>query len=1136
MNSAIVKRSQDELEKAIDIAQYTVYKKYLMELGDYPLLPPPQSLLDETAKKCVRFLQLEEFSCKKGEDIHQKLSTVYHASMSLGCTLVILIDVAGADEPANIYIGVRNSGEDSNAIKRLTDSYETLENGLKSNFPGTKIPKVDQSELDDLLGVVFRYARHISSVSCVASARDKSKTEHKDFIQGLERFIDTMRGNSYTAIFIAEPISYQELAEIRTGYESIYSALSSFRKSTWSYSQTESNAIMENLSEGISSTITQGTSHTQGYTKGIGAHIGVNGSQGSGSSYSTASSRAESSPTKISRVGQVLSSPAFSKAIGIAAGSIAAAATAGNSAAAAGAYTAAQRVAAGIGGIAGSAMTGSSVSQTVTSSIANSVSRSLGLNGGLSGHYDKSTSDTGYNSYSDTKSTTKTRGSTSTVGSGKTLQIENINKSVDEMLKRIDEQLKRSCECEDYGAYSCGAYFLSGSAGTSRLAANTYRALMIGNGSSVECGAINVWNGVKDESNTVSNMKEYLRRFVHPTFFVPLTQSPRTEQEIITYSPGTIVSGMELPLHLGIPTKSVYGLPVIEHAEFGRNVKCVKNENGKTDFIKIGKIFHMGEEESSSVALDINNLTKHTFITGSTGSGKSNTIYTMLDKLSDNGIRFMVVEPAKGEYKDTIGKRNDVVSYVTNPCLVTKMQDVRMLRINPFRFPKHTHVLEHLDRLVEIFNVCWPMYAAMPAILKDAIERAYEASGWDLITSENRYDENLFPSFNDVVKEIRKVLDESEYSADNKGDYTGSLVTRLHSLTNGINRLIFTNDDISDETLFDSNVIIDLSRVGSTETKSLIMGLLVLKLQEHRMEQRATGANANDDLKHITVLEEAHNLLRRTSVEQVTEGANLKGKSVEMLANSIAEMRTYGEGFVIADQSPGLLDMSVIRNTNTKLILRLPDFSDRELVGRAAGLSDNQITELAKLEQGVAAVSQSDWLEPVLCKVDKYSGSNDKYRGKKRLTDEKRIADSDTVAKSILDCIMTKEIYRKGDRVDIAKLKESVMKSGLDTSVKCELIDYIQSEKETAFDSLRKLIYDFLKAEKAVKASVQCDDITNWIHCVADNLSMTISGYSKRQIDLVMALIIYEQSLRDSSYNDILNRYAEMLGTDGGVY
>jgi hypothetical protein len=90
-----------------------------------------------------------------------------------------------------------------------------------------------------------------------------------------------------------------------------------------------------------------------------------------------------------------------------------------------------------------------------------------------------------------------------------------------------------------------------------------------------------------------------------------------------------------------------------------------------------------------------------------------------------------------------------------------------------------------------------------------------------------------------------------------------------------------------------------------------------------------------------------------------------------MLANSIAEMRTYGEGFIIADQSPGLMDMSVIRNTNTKIILRLPDFSDRELVGLSASLSKEQIEELSKLEQGVAAVYQNDWVEPVLIKVNK---------------------------------------------------------------------------------------------------------------------------------------------------------------------
>lgn len=187
------------------------------------------------------------------------------------------------------------------------------------------------------------------------------------------------------------------------------------------------------------------------------------------------------------------------------------------------------------------------------------------------------------------------------------------------------------------------------------------------------------------------------------------------------------------------------------------------------------------------------------------------------------------------------------------------------------------------------------------------------------------------------------------------------------------------SDELTNDHLFDSNVIVDLSRVGSTETKSLLMGILVLKLQEYRM----ANGDMNAELKHITVLEEAHNLLKRTSTEQMAESANLLGKSVEMLANAIAEMRTYGEGFIIADQAPGLMDLSVIRNTNTKIIMRLPDFSDRDLVGKSANLNDDQIIELAKLPKGVAAVYQNEWIQPVLCKVEKveYDKTDYQYDG-----------------------------------------------------------------------------------------------------------------------------------------------------------
>lgn len=717
---------------------------------------------------------------------------------------------------------------------------------------------------------------------------------------------------------------------------------------------------------------------------------------------------------------------------------------------------------------------------------------------------------------------------TANVGKNESLTQSYTNYGVKHTLEIIENQIKRIEESSALGMWEFASYIISDSPVIANNVAHMYLALTQGEKSYCTKAAINFWDGDID-TEAAKNILSNVQKLQHPVFGLKTS----LEDEWLMYptlvTPTTLLSGKELAKALNFPRKSVSGLPVLEVVSFGREPHSLLEDNLD---LEIGSGYHMRKMiPEQRISLSKEELTKHTFITGSTGSGKSNTIYKLLERLGKEKVNFLVIEPAKGEYKEVIGSKQGVVTYGTNP----NMKDVQMLRINPFRFPKNTHILEHLDRLIEIFNVCWPMYAAMPAILKDSVERAYISVGWNLEKSTNKYDDNLFPTFSDVVKQIKIVLDESDYSADNKGDYTGSLVTRLKSLTNGINGLIFTPDDIMDEALYDQNVIVDLSRVGSTETKSLIMGLLVLKLQEHRMEQRTVGSNANDTLKHITVLEEAHNLLKRTSTEQSSEGANMLGKSVEMLANSIAEMRTYGEGFVIADQSPGLLDMSVIRNTNTKIILRLPDYSDRELVGKAAGLTDNQIIELAKLEKGVAAISQSDWLEPVLCKIDKYEGRVDPF-SKSLVTYSCGSVNSDIVGKSLLDCIMRKEIYRKGDRVDIQNLKNVVLKSGLDTPIKCDFIDYITVDQEKAIDALRSLLYDFLRAEKAIEKSRNCGDIIDWVHSVADNLKPTLGNYSKRQIDLVMALIIYEQSIRDASYNDILCRFTELYKSEGGVY
>ena len=297
-----------------------------------------------------------------------------------------------------------------------------------------------------------------------------------------------------------------------------------------------------------------------------------------------------------------------------------------------------------------------------------------------------------------------------------------------------------------------------------------------------------------------------------------------------------------------------------------------------------------------------------------------------------------------------------------------------------------------------------------------------------------------------------------------------------------------------------------------------------------------SASGMNSKLKHITVLEEAHNLLKRTATEISSESANLAGKSVEMLANAIAEMRTYGEGFIIADQAPGLLDLSVIRNTNTKIIMRLPDRSDRELVGRAANLNDDQIVELAKLPCGVAAIYQNEWVQPVLCKVHKFEVTQEPYSYTPGAEVQQLDFDGSIVTESLLDCIMNKELYRQGNRADIARLKNLVVRSKLDVSIKRDFMEYISSGKEDAVESLRRLLYDFLAAEEAIKASAKCNEITSWVHSVVDGLNPSIKDYSKKQIDLALALILHEQVLRDAAYNNLLVSFVEIYKTEGGVF
>lgn len=1149
-NDAVARDLTDRMMAASSIEVFNAYLAQLKSLY-LPIEKNAEYEAPFNPNFNIRYVNITKWVTDKKENSLEKLVNVYAVLANEDCNIALVFH--RTQKETNVYLAIVNTANADNNVR--ADIYrDRILAAIRGNFPGAEWKAEGAGMLPCL--------KNERAYSVATASNIPAEKSEKFISQTIEKLLDGIIPDSkkkeYILILLATPIQDVEERKLKLG--EFYSGMAPY--ASWQ----QDFHLQDSKSVGSTATIGVNVGASAGVQNGANSAVTASGSETLNEAQTLSENNSHTSTEGVTDTlsSSTANSTGTSETKSVSEGSSQMTGTnntfteGSNSS---GGINVGPKIA-GVNASTGhnqSVATGTST-QTGTSS---SISQTLGktasetITRGLSTAVSQSVAQTTGTAVANTLGKAVTKGMATTSGLSKAINFganfganfarsstvtatigksEGIiqtftNYNIKHALELLETQMKRLEQSTALGMWDFAAYVLSEDMNTANNVAHSYLALTLGEESYMAKSAINLWKGnVGDERDAAEMICGYLRDLRHPIFGLnPLAltvdRAYNVYPSVVTAT--TSLSGKELAYSLNFPQRAISGLPILECAEFGRNIvtyDCTDMSDGE---VELGHFFHMNRPEDTKVRLSKQSLASHTFITGSTGSGKSNTIYKLLQEAHKNDVQFLVIEPAKGEYKQIFGMRKDVSVYGTNPELTP------MLRINPFSFPKGIHILEHLDRLVEIFNVCWPMYAAMPAVLKSAVERAYEDCGWNLNTSRNAYGEEIYPSFADVARKVKEVIDSSEYDNDNKGAYKGALQTRLASLANGLNGMIFVQDEISSAQLFDRNAIIDLSRVGSSETKSLIMGMLVLKLQEHRL---VNSASMNSELKHLTVLEEAHNLLKRTSPSQSAEGANLTGKSVEMLANAIAEMRTYGEGFIIADQAPGLLDMSVIRNTNTKIIMRLPDLSDRELVGKSAGLNDDQIIELAKLPCGVAAVYQNEWVQPILCKVEKYSGRSKPYEY--IISDEEaaRYEDKKAVSESLLDFIMNKELFRKSSLAAVQELKGQIIKSKLDSSVKRDFVQYVTSQKPEAMDALRSLLYGFLEAEKAILDARECVNITDWVHSVVNGLNPSIQKYSNKQIDLAVALILYEQSLRNSAYDSILGKFTEVYRSEGGVF
>lgn len=1051
--------AQQEALTTLSTAHALVNKSYLAELKHYNVLQAEnQQNVQLNRGGDVRIFRVERLVQENKQSILESTTAAYTALGAAGYTVFLFLKSDGKE--TLLYIGSR--GEPGKMLGQ--NSGELLQETFKGHFPGSKLSPLDGTDIDTLLDELNDSSSY-KTVTAVSSVPGLSTEDQAHFMQGLEHFIDAAENRTYEGLLLAEPVSMQALNTVRTGYEQVATQLSALSNRQYSYGIQDSDAI--NLS------ISKGLSHSLGESLGLTETTGTSESTTTSTSHSHTTNESQSSPNKKGKIigmGAMAVGACFGPIGIIASGQVASMFQTTNT-------------------------VGSSESTSTSESNSHSTNQSMATN--------TTTTKT------DTYSTTNTKGLTQTHGSTQQISFETADKSILNMLEKVDHHLNRINEAKSHGGWLSTAYFVSDSAASSEALSSIFLGLTRGTQSSMEDFALTTWAGKKANAIT-----QWLGQLMHPRLepsFVENTHIPYL-------TPATLVSSKEMALQLSLPRRSTSTVVVQETAAFGRKVQTLTPNNANTTprTISLGRVRHLWTDLPQTVELDIDQLTSHTLITGSTGSGKSNTIYALLEQAIRQDIPFLVIEPAKGEYKHVFGNHQDVRVLGTND------RFTELLKINPFSFPEQTHVLEHVDRLIEVFNVCWPMYAAMPAILKDAVLRSYEACGWDLRDSTSTYSSPLFPTFADLLMQLESVIAQSAYSNEMKSNYTGALVTRVRSMVNGLNGQIFSADEISNTDLFEHNVLIDLSRVGSQETKSLLMGLLIIRLSEYRAEQMLM----NQPLKHITVLEEAHNILRANQSSNGVEGSSVAEKSVEMLSNAIAEMRTYGEGFIIADQSPSAVHISAIRNTNTKILMRLPDEADRLLAGKSAALTDEQVDEMARLPRGVAVVYQNEWLEAVLCKVSRFSGLERVYRHKPDVANTWNETD---FRFNVLTHILSKYNQRSSIH-DAEVLVQLMQSSSLPTQYKIRLINFIKFGISIRdFPEISALTPVLLDCkEQLQKIPIEIDNIKDLNHRLKLLVSTRKLDATKEDILMINQALIRSLINQGELYKQAYARWNEM--------
>ena len=527
-----------------------------------------------------------------------------------------------------------------------------------------------------------------------------------------------------------------------------------------------------------------------------------------------------------------------------------------------------------------------------------------------------------------------------------------------------DKHCERLRSGRNLGFWNAGVYVLADSVDDVHLITGILRSVYSGDNTYIEPVRTHLFQS----DDALESIKSYqLVPIINPTTAETAGDNWHILGKHYQYV-STPVNTEELSLFTSLPRKDVPGIRFVKNA-----VKFASNPAEAThadSIITLGKIMNMGEMQNNEYTIDFNALVRHSLITGSTGCGKTNTCVTIIKEVQKKKRPVLIIEPAKEEWVGWALEMNKTLPKgekfkIFEPGVTAFHGELLgNLMLNPFQPAAYKDapidMQTRCEQITALINASLPTGDVLPVIMDEAIY-AYLRENIEDFEEEEMDQITQYPLLEGVLPVAKRVLANRGYEPRVRDGLVAALDTRFKYLTRGkrgkvLNNLISTPYD----TLFNGNCVINLSKIANAKDKALIMSIILIALYEYRKSIYANDADYREcakrnELMHLTVIEEAHNVLARPSVAAENSG-NPQQVVADLFANMLAEIRSMGEGLMIIDQVPTKLIPDVIKNTNYKICHRITSKDDSDVMAMALALMDDQKGLIPSLEPGNAII------------------------------------------------------------------------------------------------------------------------------------------------------------------------------------